>query len=131
MGGLFGSFRHSMCWIESWRFCVHGISAINPRIAHGAGLSVVVPAWIAYCHHVKPGLFKRLAKNVWNVDSAEMGVAAFREKIHSWRNPTTLRELGVEVDQIPVIVANIVDSGLTGLVKVLSEEDIRAILLLT
>ena len=109
----------------------HGISAINPKIAHGAGLSVVVPAWIDYCHHVKPGLFKRWARNVWNVESAKMGVAIFREKIRSWGNPTTLLELGIEVDQIPAIAANTVESGLTGLVKVLSEEDIRAILLST
>ena len=107
----------------------HGISAINPGIAHGAGLSVVVPAWIDYCNHVKPELFRRWARNVWNAESAEMGVAALREKIHSWGNPTTLRELGVGVDQIPAIAANAVQSGLTGYVKALSEEDIRAILL--
>lgn len=106
----------------------HGISAINPKIAHGAGLGVVLPAWIAYCHHIKPDLFKRWAKNVWNADNAEEGVKAFREKIHSWGNAVTLRELGVLEEQIPAIAANAVEFGLTGMVKVLSDEDIRAIL---
>ncbi len=106
----------------------HGISAINPKIAHGAGLGVVLPAWIAYCQHVKPNLFRRWAKNVWGADSVDDGVKAFRAKIRTWGNPVTLRELGVLDEQIPSIAANAVEFGLTGMVKMLSDEDIRAIL---
>lgn len=106
----------------------HGISAINPNIAHGAGLGVVLPAWIAYCHDAKPELFRRWAKNVWSANSVDEGVKDFREKIRSWGNPITLRELGIEEEQIPAIAANAVEFGLTGVVRVLSDEDIRAIL---
>jgi hypothetical protein len=56
------------------------------------------------------------------------GVKVFREKIHNWGNPVTLWELGILEEQIPAIAANAVEFGLTGMVKVLSEEDIRAIL---
>jgi|GEM_PF-2696201 len=106
----------------------HGISAISPEIAHGAGLGVVLPAWISYCHGAKPELFQRWAKNVWDENSIEDGVAAFCKKIQSWGNPVTLRELGLQEDQIPAIAANAVEFGLTGMVKVLSDDDIQAIL---
>jgi alcohol dehydrogenase YqhD (iron-dependent ADH family) len=102
----------------------HGISALNPEVAHGAGLGVVFPAWITYCQDANPALFKRWAKNIWDAESVEDGVSAMKAKLKEWGAPTTLAELGVKRPQIRDIAVNTVEFGLTGAVKQLTEDDI-------
>jgi alcohol dehydrogenase YqhD (iron-dependent ADH family) len=102
----------------------HAISALNPEVAHGAGLGVVFPAWITYCQDADPELFKRWARNVWGEESIEDGVSAMKAKIKEWGSPTTLAGLGVKRSQIRDIAVNAVEFGLTGALKQLNENDI-------
>ena len=102
----------------------HAISALNPEVAHGAGLGVVFPAWITYCQDADPELFKRWAGNVWGEENTENGVSAMKGKIREWGSPTTLAELGVKRSQIREIAVNAVEFGLTGVLKQLTEDDI-------
>jgi len=43
-------------------------------IAHGAGLSVIVPAWIKYVWSLNPEQFQRWAENVWSADTVESAI---------------------------------------------------------
>lgn len=106
----------------------HGLSALYPDIAHGAGLGVIFPAWILYCHNANPTTFTRWAKNVWGQDNVEAGVAAFRARLKSWGAPTTLRELGVPEDRVDDIAANAFLGGMTGAVRRLDLDDYKRIL---
>jgi len=108
----------------------HAISAINPAVAHGAGLGVVTPAWIEYVQDTNPDIFRRWAENVWGGKDIKDGVVAMREKIKEWGNPTTLAEFNIKESQVEEIASNAVDFGLTGSLKVLTKEDIMEILLL-
>jgi hypothetical protein len=106
----------------------HGLSALYPDIAHGAGLGVIFPAWILYCHDANPTTFARWAKNVWAQDSVEAGVAAFRARLKSWGAATTLRELRVPENRVDDIAANAYLAGMTGAVKKLGLDDYKRIL---
>jgi len=106
----------------------HGVSAVNPEVAHGAGLGVVFPSWIGYCRDVNPPIFERWAKNIWGAEDIDGGIAAMRSKILSWGNPVTLGGLGVDTALIDEMAALAAKPGGLGSVKKLSESDIREIL---
>ena len=89
----------------------HGISALHSEVAHGAGLSVVVPAWITTVHTKKPELFARWAREVWGVAPIEEGIVRFKEKLSSWEAPITLRELHITESDIPHIADNVCING--------------------
>jgi len=105
-----------------------GLSAIDPSIAHGAGLAVIFPAWITYCSDAAPELFKRWAKMVWNCESVDGAVDALKTKINHWRGPASFRELGVSHAQLEIIAHTISDFGVIGSVKKLNEQDVKKIL---
>lgn len=86
----------------------HGISAIHPEIAHGAGLAVVFPAWIKFVHLLNFGQFQRWAYYVFGKNNIESAVMALKEKYRSWGAPVTLRDLGISKDEIPIIAENII-----------------------
>ncbi len=106
----------------------HAISALNPEVAHGAGLGVVFPAWIEYCKEADPRIFKRWARNTWDARSVDRAIAAMKAKIRSWGVATTLAGIGVDGSQIPEIAANAVEFGPIGVIKKLTEDDIINIL---
>lgn len=106
----------------------HGISALNPEVAHGAGLGIVFPAWIEYCQKTDAKLFRRWAKNVWGKPTVDQGISAFRKKIRSWKHPVFLSELNIDKEQIAAIADHTVKHGMTGTVKKLSAKDIINIL---
>jgi alcohol dehydrogenase YqhD (iron-dependent ADH family) len=106
----------------------HGISALYPEVAHGAGLGVVFPAWITYCQDADPELFKRWARNVWGAESTGGGVSAMKAKIKEWGAAVMLAELGVKRSRVRDIAVNTVEFGLTGVLKQLTEDDIVELL---
>ncbi|MCM8775296.1 MAG: iron-containing alcohol dehydrogenase [Candidatus Omnitrophica bacterium] len=106
----------------------HGVSAFQPKVAHGAGLGVIFPAWILYCQSVNPPIFKRWAKKMWDADTVQVGVDRMRAKIRSWNGATTLQELGVPRSQLSKIASHTLDYGMTGNIKKLTYHDIMKIL---
>ncbi|WP_314946011.1 iron-containing alcohol dehydrogenase, partial [Olsenella uli] len=46
----------------------HEISAHHPEVAHGAGLAVILPAWMRYVWHADPTRFLAFAKGVFDVE---------------------------------------------------------------
>lgn len=106
----------------------HAISAVNPDVAHGAGLGVVFPAWINYCKGSSPDIFARWAKNIWGARDTNQAVLAMKKKLKSWGAPVTLKELGVDKSRIELIADLAYNSGLRGTVKPLDKKDILNIL---
>lgn len=56
----------------------HEISAHNPAVTHGAGLAVIMPAWMRYVWREDPARFLSFAKDVFDiepVDDTEEAVA--------------------------------------------------------
>lgn len=79
----------------------HEISAEYPEIAHGAGLAVVFPAWMAYIAHHKPSKVAQLGRRIFNIKDKDDRTAAI-DTVASLRAfystvlkmPLTLEELG-------------------------------------
>jgi len=104
--------------------------------AHGAGLAVIMPAWMefVYKHDVKR--FVQMATRVFGCEldeenpenTARAGIKAFRQFLHNIGMPINFAELGASVEDIPVLVEKHgVGDGLTwGFVR-LSAKDIAEI----
>lgn len=96
----------------------HEISALYPRVAHGAGLAVVFPAWLTYMADHRPVKVAQYAERVFGIspegkterETALEGIAALRDFFRSLGLPTTLGELGVSADEIPTLTANLHDT---------------------
>ena len=112
----------------------HELSALYD-CAHGAGLAVVMPAWMAYVHGADEARFARFARNVFGVGrgdpdgtAALAGIAAFRRWLRSLGLPLTFRELGAREEDIPLLVRTLNLGGNTlGGFMPLAEADVEAI----
>ena len=112
----------------------HELSALYD-CAHGAGLAVVMPAWMAYVHKTDDARFARFARNVFGVGRGESdetaalaGIAAFRSWLKSLGLPLTFAELGAKEEDIPLLVKTLNLSGNTlGGFMPLAEADVEAI----
>jgi alcohol dehydrogenase YqhD (iron-dependent ADH family) len=89
----------------------HALSALYD-IAHGAGLSIVMPAWMTWAARQNPARFARLARRVFHVEAADDATAA-REGIASLKkwfaaigSPVTLAEGKIPPDDIDRIADN-------------------------
>lgn len=106
----------------------HGISALYPKIAHGAGLAVVFPAWIEYAKSSNSKQFARFAKNIWGVSTIEEAVEMMKLKFKSWGAPISLQDLNIEKDEIPAIALNASKMGRIGNLVSLGEKEMEEIL---
>ena len=112
----------------------HELSALYD-CAHGAGLAVVMPAWMSFVHDADDARFARFARNVFGVgvdesdaDAALAGIAAFRAWLKSLGMPLTFAELGAREEDIPLLVKTLNLCGNTlGAFKPLTESDVTAI----
>ena len=112
----------------------HELSALYD-CAHGAGLAVVMPAWMEYVHSADDARFARFARNVFGVGAGETdaqaaldGIAAFRRWLKSIGMPLTFAELGAKEEDIPLLVKTLNLCGNTlGGFKRLDESDVVAI----
>lgn len=83
----------------------HALSALF-NVPHGAGLSVVVPAWMTWFHSRNPGQFQRFARTVFGVETAEQGIAALKTWYDKIGTPTRLSQLNITEADIPAIAEN-------------------------
>ncbi len=92
----------------------HSLSALYD-IAHGAGLSIVLPAWMSYVLDSKKERIARLAREVFEVSeandgkAAEKGTAALRSWFESIGSPVTLKSAGIPEGDIGRIADNAVN----------------------
>ena len=114
----------------------HVLSALYD-CAHGAGLAVIMPAWMRYCADHHDGL--RMAQMAVRVFGCQMdfadprrtaleGIAAFRAFLKSMGMPLTFAEIGADPADIPKLVEmNHVGNGVTGGYVGLTSDAIREI----
>lgn len=116
----------------------HGLSALYPNIAHGAALSVLIPAWMAYVKDSDLDKFSEFGREVFKIhfvdkeQSANIGIRELRTFFKEVGMPLTLRELGITREDIPRLVDMITEKGTRVVghsVRLLDGKDIEALLL--
>lgn len=104
--------------------------------AHGAGLAVIMPAWMEYVMHHDVMRFAQMAVRIWGCEmnfacpeaTAREGIQRFRMFLHSIGMPINFAELGAREEDIPVLVEKFgLGEGKTGGFVALSSADIAAI----
>ena len=113
----------------------HELSALYD-CAHGAGLAVVMPAWMEFVMSADVGRFARFASKVWGVadgypaEMAREGLARYRAWLKSLGMPATISELGGKREDIPLLAANLglKDGQNLGTFRKLSTADVETIL---
>jgi hypothetical protein len=88
----------------------HSLSALYD-IPHGAGLSIIMPAWMRYQARLRPDKFSQFAQRVFALtgndkDCAMAGIKRLEEWFISVKSPTTLSQVGIAAEDIPVIAEN-------------------------
>ncbi len=96
----------------------HELSGMYDNIAHGAGLSVLFPAWAKFVYKSDVKRFKRFACEVMGVDSkgsddaqAYEGIIKLEQFYKKIGMPTTLKELGVYEEDFEKIAYNFTFKG--------------------
>lgn len=117
----------------------HALSAYDSSIAHGAGLAILLPAWMeyVYCYDVRK--FAYFSKEIFNInyeddlESAKIGVQSLKDYFKKIGMPTSLKEVGIRKEDIPPISERLTNHGtrLVGplSIKPLNKEDIENIFL--
>ncbi|MBQ3161239.1 MAG: iron-containing alcohol dehydrogenase [Oscillospiraceae bacterium] len=105
--------------------------------AHGAGLAVVMPAWMEFVMHHDVMRFAQMATRIWGCEmnfenpeeTAKQGIKAFRKFLHEIGMPINFEELGAKEEDIPALVEKhgVGDGQTWGFVR-LSAADITEIL---
>lgn len=80
----------------------HGLSAVTD-IPHGAGLSIIIPAWMKWYKDNNPGQFKRFANEVFQKNSAEEGIESIEKWFESIGAPIRLSDYNIEESQFDLI----------------------------
>ncbi|MCQ2605275.1 MAG: iron-containing alcohol dehydrogenase [Bacteroidales bacterium] len=113
----------------------HELSALYD-CAHGAGLAVIMPAWMQYVVEHDVMRFAQMATRVWNckmdfanpLKTAMDGIQAFKNFLKSIGMPLTFAELGAKEEDIPTLVKNFgIGDGETGGFVHLKAKDIENI----
>lgn len=104
----------------------HSLSALYD-IAHGAGLSIVLPAWMTSVIDEKGSRLARLARQVFQIraeddkPAAEDCIAAFKTWFTAIGSPVSLKQAGIPENDIGTITENAYALaqvwGLTGYTK--------------
>ncbi len=110
----------------------HSLSALYPSISHGEGLAVILPSWIGYVNARNPALFGAWAKKLWGKLNISEALHEFREKLAAWELPGTLRDLGIQEQDLPLLLEIILGSSkkCVGGIYRLNEDDLQTLLLL-
>ncbi len=108
--GLTGAGRACGLWAHKLE---HEMSALDERIAHGAGLAVVWPAYLEF--FARHGLFterlERYAEKIWGVSGVENGIEATREYFRSLGMPERLSDFGLTAENAEYMSRRCTDEG--------------------
>ena len=105
-------------------------------VAHGAGLAVIMPAWMEYVHDHNIMRFCQMATRVFgcrmNFEDPEAtaleGIHRFRSFLHSIGMPINFEELGAKEEDIPKLVEKLgIGSGTRAGFMELTAEDVTRI----
>ncbi len=129
--GLTGAGKSGGDW--AGHLLEHSLSALYD-VAHGAGLAIVLPAWMSYVYRRDLPQFARFARQVFAVGEADEERAALAgiEALKSWYAkvgaPVSLQEANIPAAGIDKIVANAALLAPLGRLQPLEATDLREIL---
>jgi alcohol dehydrogenase YqhD (iron-dependent ADH family) len=89
----------------------HSLSALYD-VAHGAGLSVILPGWMSYTVKKNPAKFARLGRKIFGIGEADdmnaavQGINCLKRWFSSVGSPTSLKEAGIPESDIERIAEN-------------------------
>ena len=111
----------------------HSLSAFY-NVAHGAGLSAVIPGWMRYQSQRTPQKFAQFAERIFGITSGntEKKAADGIQALLSWfvriKTPTSLTALHIEEKDIPMIADNAMALAKIWGMKEFTQEKIEEIL---
>jgi hypothetical protein len=111
----------------------HSLSALYD-IAHGAGLSIVLPGWMTWSAKNNPARFARLARDFFGIvesddlRAAAAGIARLKGWFRSIKSPVSLQEGGIPEGDIEKIADNAVQLARTWKLKDYTKEAIADVL---
>lgn len=114
----------------------HQISGLFDEVAHGAGLSVLFPAWAKYVYKDFIPYFSRLAyqvmgvdKNIDEVSASLIGIEKIEAYFKNLDMPTTLHDLGINFSKIEEMANRITNNDTITVpgIKELTKKDVIAI----
>lgn len=118
----------------------HELSALDTTITHGAGLAVIMPAWMRYVCEADVGRFVLFAHELFGIDPADeseqayldaahAGIDALQEFFVSLGMPETLDDFGLSKDDIEKMIPTLIENKGEefGSFKKLNADDARAI----
>ena len=113
----------------------HELSALYD-CAHGAGLAVIMPAWMEFVYKPDVMRFAQMAVRIWGCqmnfefpdETALEGIACFRSFLHSIGMPINFEQLGAKEEDIPLLVEKFgIGDGKTGGFVHLTAQDVATI----
>ena len=81
----------------------HAMSAVV-NCAHGAGLAVIMPAWMKWYKSRNLSAFERFAMEIFGASSADEGIAAFKAWLSKIGAPVSLKAVGIEGETLEEVV---------------------------
>ncbi|QOP40969.1 iron-containing alcohol dehydrogenase [Sulfurimonas marina] len=106
----------------------HALSALY-NVSHGAGLSVVIPAWMKWYKEKNLPQFERFAKELFNLQDADAGISALESWFEKISSPVTLKQAGIPEEGIAEIADNAAElATLWGIGELYNSETIAEIL---
>jgi hypothetical protein len=117
---------------EDWasHLIEHEVSAFYD-ITHGAGLAVIIPAWMRYVYKHDVARFAQFAKEVWGVGASNDEEAALKgiEQTKSFFKeldlPTTLKELEIDNAKFEEMAKACAEKSVGCFVKLSSEDIVK------
>lgn len=83
----------------------HSLSALY-NIPHGAGLAIVMPAWMRWYQDRNPEQFTRFSRELFGLPTPQAGIKALEEWFREINAPVRLGAVGIPAGDIPKISEN-------------------------
>jgi alcohol dehydrogenase YqhD (iron-dependent ADH family) len=110
---------------------VHGIEhslSVLFNVAHGAGLSIVYPAWMkAMKEEIRP-ILVQLCIDLFHTDDVDICILQIEKFFQRLGSPIRLQEIGVERAESSKILENLILNKVTGMHVSLEEKDYISII---
>lgn len=92
----------------------HEMSALNPKVTHGAGLAVIMPAWMRYVCHTNPERFCQLGHEVFGISSTDEAIQdalttinCIQDFFQSIGMPRYMEDLGFTPEDVNTLTENL------------------------
>lgn len=106
----------------------HSLSALF-NVPHGAGLSVIIPAWMKWYHSRNPAQFERFAKTLFGGTTAQDGIDGLETWFNKIGTPTRLSQLNITEADIPATIDNVLgNAAWFGVAEIYGRVEAEAIL---